>query len=106
MELPRDYLIQPVAMFRNAGRDLVGLPVAIKSEQRSQSRRNAGRNRPEYATTMVLWLPAVAWKKLTTEQKDSIRSYVKTSYPNAKCGIGIGRVDGVDITSDEIIPIN
>lgn len=57
-------------------------------------------------STMVLWLPAVAWKKLTTEQKDSIKSYVKTSYPNAKCGIGVGRVDGVDITSDDIIPIN
>jgi hypothetical protein len=49
MELPRDYLIQPVAMLRNAGREPAGLPVVIKSEQRSQSRRNAGRNRPEYA---------------------------------------------------------
>jgi hypothetical protein len=53
--------------------------------------------------TMVIWLPEKAWKKLSNEQQASIKAYMKSRYPNS--GIGIGRVNGVDITSDEIIPI-
>lgn len=52
---------------------------------------------------MVIWLPEAAWNKLTENEKSSIRSYMKGQYSN--CGIGIGRVDGVDIISDKIIPI-
>ena len=49
LELPRDYHYLPVGLLRNSGRIPVGMPVAIISESRSQSNRNAGRNRPEYA---------------------------------------------------------
>jgi len=38
LELPRDYQIQPVVMLRNAGRNRIGLPVAITPESRSQIR--------------------------------------------------------------------
>ncbi len=34
---------------RNIGRLAIGMPVGIKSEQRSPSRRNRGRHGPEYA---------------------------------------------------------
>ena len=36
-------------MLRNTGRNRIGMPVAITPESWSQSDRNAGRNRPEYA---------------------------------------------------------
>lgn len=52
----------------------------------------------KFGAKMVIWIPKNAWNKLSSEQKDSIESYVKSFSPN--WAIGVGRVEGTDIMAD------
>jgi len=52
----------------------------------------------KYGAKMVIWLPKNAWGKLSSDQKGSIESYMKSVSPN--WAIGIGRVEGTDIMAD------
>lgn len=56
-------------------------------------------------TRMVIWLPERAWRKLSPTEKGYIKAYMKSLYPDKDTGIGIGRIDGVDIIADDIISI-
>lgn len=57
-----------------------------------------------FGSRMVIWLPEEAWAKLSNEEKISIEAYMKSKYAN--WGIGIGRVDGVDILADRLVVEN
>jgi hypothetical protein len=52
-------------MLRNTGRNRIGMPVAITPESWSQSDRNAGRNRPEYAFYQSFTIKAIFLLLLT-----------------------------------------
>lgn len=59
------------------------------------------RNPDTFGPRMVIWLPNVAWRKLSSVQKKSIEAFMSSNYAN--WGIGVGRIKGRDILYDELV---
>ncbi len=59
------------------------------------------KNPDTFGSRMVIWLPTVAWAKLSATQKKSIEAYMSSNYSN--WGIGVGRVRGKDVLYDDVV---
>lgn len=55
----------------------------------------------QFGSRMVIWFPGKAWNKFTPDQKASVEAYMSSNYKN--WGIGVGRIDGVDIMADRLV---
>ena len=81
-------------MLRNVGRNRIGMPVTITPEQRSQSDRNRGRNRPEYAPGIKIaieygWIDiSTIWSSYLGEQK--LLAGTCINYANRISSAGMG----------------
>jgi hypothetical protein len=54
-----------------------------------------------FGPRMVIWLPEVAWARLSSAEKESIEAYMSSRYTN--WGIGTGRIRGEDVLYDNLV---
>ncbi|MDB4736499.1 hypothetical protein OAF93_01900 [Planctomycetota bacterium] len=62
----------------------------------------------KFGARTVIWLPRKAWNQLSPEQQKSVEDFMQLNYSDSGLGwgIGVGRVDGIDVLADDLILTN